>query len=204
LKTLIQAILGLTILVLAFLLVMTIVRPIRFNSEAEKRAKAVISRLTDIRKAQIAYKSIYGDFTPNFDSLINFALKDSFDIRKISGTYNSDEMNEQDAIESGLVSVSTTKMSVKDSLFSNVNIEMLRYVPYTDKKQFTMNAGTVETGSKVQVDVFEVYILYEILLQGLDRQLTDNYIEEKSMSSGFPGLRIGSMTEATNNSGNWE
>ncbi len=67
-----------------------------------------------------------------------------------------------------------------------------------------MNAGNIETGSKVQVDVFEVYVLYETLLQGLDQQLVDNYINEKLQASGFPGLKIGSMTEATNNTGNWE
>jgi len=205
LKTLIQTILGLVIIILAFLLVRNIARPIRFNREAEERINAAIVRLVDIRRAQTAYKSVYGDFTAGFDTLIGFIENDSFEIRKITGTYDSDEMNEQQAIGSGLVNVSSTKVSVKDSLFSdNNNIEMLKYVPYADRELFVMNAGTIETGSKVQVDVFEVYVLYETLLQGLDRQLTYNYINEKSMSSGFPGLKIGSMNEATNNTGNWE
>jgi len=205
LKTLIQAILGLAIIILAFLLTRSIAQPIKFNREAETRANAAIERLIDIRKAQAAYKNINGNYASSFDTLFEFIRSDSFEIQKITGTYDPDEMDEKEAINSGLVTVSSTMVSVKDSLFGgDNNIEIIKYVPYTQQEQFVMNAGNIETGSKVQVDVFEVYVLYETLLQGLDRQLVDNYINEKLKASGFPGLKIGSMTEATNNTGNWE
>ena len=45
---------------------------------------------------------------------------------------------------------------------------------------------------------------YDILLAGLDRQLIINYKEEREKITGYPGLRVGSLVEATNNAGNWE
>jgi len=205
LKSLLQAVSGLVIILLAFLLTRSIAQPIRFNREAEARTNAVVSRLIDIRKAQTAYKSIYGDYTASFDTLINFIKNDSFVIQKITGTYDPDEMDANEAVSVGLVDISSTPVSVKDSLFgSEADIDMLRYVPYTRQEEFVMNAGTIETASKVQVDVFEVYALYETLLGGFDSRLVDNYLNEKLKVSGFPGLKVGSMSEATNNTGNWE
>jgi len=190
--------------ILAFLLIRSILLPIRFNREAETRVEAVKTKLLDIRKAQAAYKSIYGSYTWSFDSLIEFVKNDSFEIRKISGTYPPDEMNEAEALESGVISVAETMVSVKDSLFShNDDTENLRYVPDLQEEEFVMDAGSIITGSKVEVDVFEVYVLYETLFWDMDKQLVAGYIVEKSRSSGFPGLKLGSMTEAVI-TGNWE
>ena len=191
-------------MILAFLLIRSILLPIRFNREAETRVEAVKTKLLDIRKAQAAYKSIYGSYTSSFDTLIEFVKNDSFEIRKISGTYPPDEMNEAEALESGVISVAETMVSVKDSLFShNDDTENLRYVPDLQEEEFVMDAGSIITGSKVEVDVFEVYVLYETLFWDMDKQLVAGYIVEKSRSSGFPGLKLGSMTEAVI-TGNWE
>jgi len=190
--------------ILAFLLIRSILLPIRFNREAETRVEAVKTKLLDIRKAQAAYKSIYGSYTSSFDTLIEFVKNDSFEIRKISGTYPPDEMNEAEALESGVISVAETMVSVKDSLFShNDDTENLRYVPDLQEEEFVMDAGSIITGSKVEVDVFEVYVLYGTLFWDMDKQLVAGYIVEKSRSSGFPGLKLGSMTEAVI-TGNWE
>ncbi len=78
LKGFIKIILGVLILILAFLLIRSILLPIRFNREAETRVEAVKTKLLDIRKAQAAYKSIYGSYTSSFDTLIEFVKNDSF------------------------------------------------------------------------------------------------------------------------------
>lgn len=203
-KGFIKIILGVIILILALLLVVSILKPIRFNREAEKRGEAVKTKLLDIRKAQAAYKNIYGNYTSSFDTLIEFVKNDSFEIRKISGTYPPDEMNEAEALEAGVISVARTLVSVKDSLFiHNNDIENMRYIPYLEDEEFVMDAGSIMTGSRVEVDVFEVYVLYETLFWDMDKQLVAGYIVEKSRSSGFPGLKLGSMTEAVI-TGNWE
>jgi len=42
------------------------------------------------------------------------------------------------------------------------------------------------------------------LLHGLNKQLIINYSAEREKITGFKGLQVGSLEEATNNAGNWE
>ena len=190
---------------LSFLLYRSIIRPIHFNRERDLRVDAAVSRLTSIRMAQNAYKDIRGSYASGFDSLIRFIRTDSFEIQRKTGNYNPDEMNEDEAIREGLVHVVSSKVSVMDSLFNGqTNIESIRYVPYAGRTEFVMDAGQIVTPSRVTVKVFEVYVLYQTLLHDMNSQLVTNYIEERERISGFPGLKVGSMTEATNNTGNWE
>jgi hypothetical protein len=67
-----------------------------------------------------------------------------------------------------------------------------------------MGAGEVQTGPKVRVKVFEAKTPYSVLLDGLDPQLIAGYAEERERITGYPGLKVGSLDEATNNAGNWE
>ena len=109
------------------------------------------------------------------------------------------------ALKDGLISRDTIKLSVKDSLFTaSYYIDSLRYAPYTNGYIFEMGAGNFKTGSKVIIKVFEVQVHYDILLAGLDRQLVINYKEVRETITGYPGLKVGSLVEATNNAGNWE
>lgn len=205
LKAALHIFLGIMIVLLTFLLYRSIIQPIRFNREKDMRVNAAISKLVDIRKAQNAYRDIHGRYTESFDSLIRFIQTDSFEIQRKTGTYNPDEMNENEAIQAGLVHISSIRVSVLDSLFSGgTDIESIRYVPYADHTEFVMDAGQVITVSRVAVKVFEVYVMYETLLHDLNQQLVTNYIAERERIAGFPGLKIGSMIEATNNTGNWE
>ena len=108
-------------------------------------------------------------------------------------------------MKDGLISRDTIRLSVKDSLFhAGYPIDSLSFVPYTTGVQFEMGAGEIETTSKVKVRVFEAKVPYDILLEGLDRQLIINYKEERETITGYSGLRVGSLIEATNNAGNWE
>ena len=204
-KSALKIFLGFIILLLSFLLYRSIIQPIRFNRERDLRVDAAISRLMEIRKAQQAYRAIRGSYADNFDSLLLFVQIDSFEIQRITGEYNPDEMTEAEAVQAGLLQIASSRVSVMDSLFTGqTNIGSLRYVPYAGQSEFVMDAGQVVTASRVTVRVFEVYVLYETLLQGLNRQLVTNYIRERERIAGFPGLKIGSLTEATNNTGNWE
>ncbi|MBN2481585.1 MAG: hypothetical protein JXB19_07595 [Bacteroidales bacterium] len=201
----IQIFLGFLIILLSYLLYGSIIQPIRFNRERDLRVEAAISRLTSIRKAQAAFKDVHNRYTDNFDTLIGFILYDSFAIQKKTGSYNPDLMNEREAVSLGLVEISSTSVSVRDSLFADhKSVDLIRYVPYTDQKEFTMNAGQIITGSGFAVQVFEVYVLYETLLHGMNEQLIVNYVADRERIAGFPGLKVGSMVEVTNNAGNWE
>jgi hypothetical protein len=206
-KTALQIILAIIIVVLGYLLYESIMQPIRFNRDRDIRIKAAIVKLKDIRELQVAYKDVYGKYTGSFDTLIGFYKNDSFIIDKLIpvASYNTDEITEREAIKRGFIKVEKTKIAVKDSILTpNYAINEIRIVPFTNNKEFTMAAGEVSTASGVKVKVFEAYTFYEDLLRGLDEQLTINYIEEREKITKFRGLKVGSLEEATNNAGNWE
>ncbi len=204
-KTVFQFILAIAIVILVYLLVQSIMKPIRFNKERNIREQATIEKLKDIRTMEVAYKDKFEKYTGSFDTLVNFVKNDSFDIVKIIGTYNQDEMTQAQALQKGIIKESITKVPVLDSLFRpSYPVDSIRYVPYTDHAQFQLGAGEVKTGSGVVVQVFQADVLYDTLLAGMDKQLVINYKDEQEKITNFPGLRVGSLTEATNNAGNWE
>lgn len=206
-KTVIQIILFLAIIALGYLVWESIQKPIRFKKEVNLREDATIKKLVDIRKMEVAYKDVNGKYTGSFDTLINFVKNDSFSIvrKDYQQGWDPDTYTEQQGIKKGLIKLSVTKKSVLDSLFGkNYPISNVVYIPYTDERKFKLGAGEVTTGSKVTVKVFEASVLYDTLLAGLDPQLVTNYIYEREKITKFPGLRVGSLEEATNNAGNWE
>jgi hypothetical protein len=204
-KTVIQIVLAIVIVVLGYLIIESIMKPIRFNKEKDKRYNATIERLKDIRTSQEAYKSKYNKYTASFDTLINFVKRDSFSIDKQIGSYNEDSITRKQAINAGIIEIVTTKVPVKDSLFSKkYPVDSLRYVPFTNKIEFEMDAGELETGSKVTVQVFEAKVHNDVLLHGMDKQLRINFNDEREKIAKYAGLKVGSMIEATNNAGNWE
>ncbi|MCK4344166.1 MAG: hypothetical protein KAX05_02690, partial [Bacteroidales bacterium] len=165
--------------------------------------------LVDIRTAQVAYKAKFGDYADDFDALINFVKLDSFpNVMKIGSIPDSlyeAGMTEKEAIKLGIIIRDTIYVSVLDSIFNvRYPIDSLRYVPFADTNQFFIGAREIETGSRVRVKVFEASVIYDILLRGLDPQLVINYNSTQVKITNFPGLRVGSLEEPTNNAGNWE
>jgi hypothetical protein len=211
-KTVIQIVLLAAIIFLGYLLWESINKPIRFNREKDRREAATIQKLKDIRSAQLAFRAEYNRYTADFDTLITFLKTDSFRVVKAIGSVPDSMIEElgrakaeRQALEDGLISRDTIRISVKDSLFTaSYYIDSLRYVPFTEGYEFEMGAGVLQTGSKVQVRVFEAKVPYDVLLAGMDRQLIINYKETREKITGYPGLKVGSLEEATNNAGNWE
>lgn len=61
------------IVALAFICYRSIMDPIEFAEERSVREKAIIARLIDIKTAQIEYRNAHrGEYTDNFDTLIDF------------------------------------------------------------------------------------------------------------------------------------
>jgi len=210
-RRVIQILFVLIIIVLGYLIVESIMEPIRFNQDVEQRERATIARLIDIRDAQKAYKDIYKKYTGSFDTLIAFLDTGSFDVVKAIGEIPEEWLEElgfekarERALNEGVISRETTKIPVMDSLFGvGYAIDSLRYVPYTEDVAFTMESGEILTSSNLLVQVVEVSVLYDNLLVGLDRQLTVNYKDERMKIVGFEGVKFGSMEEGTL-TGNWE
>ncbi len=207
-RTAIRVILFIVIVVLSYYLYQSIMEPIRFNREKAKREKAAIERLKQIRKAEVAYKAKFGKYTGSFDTLIHFVKYDSFPIIKAIGSIPDSlygVITDEEAIKRGIIVRDTSYVPVIDTLFGhNFQIDSIKYVPYCDTAQFFLGSGVIETASKVKVPVFEAHVLNDVLLHGLNKQLIINYNAEREKIVGYPGLKVGSLEQATNNAGNWE
>ena len=210
-RRVIQILFVLIIIVLGYLIVESIMEPIRFNQDVAQRENATKDRLIDIREAQKAYKDIYKKYTGSFDTLIAFLDTGSFEVVRADGEIPEEwleqmgfEKARKKALKDGVITREKTKVPVIDSLFrAGYAIDSLRYVPYTDDVLFKLEAGEILTSSNLTVQVVEVSVLYDDLLNGMDQQLIVNYKDERMKIVGFAGVKFGSLEEGTL-SGNWE
>ncbi len=210
-KKVIQPLLIISIIVLGYLIVESIMRPIRFQRKVNEREQVTISKLKDIREAQKAYKDVYKRYTGSFDTLQTFLRQDSFSVTKAIGTIPEEWLDElglekarERAIKEGVIIRETTTRSVMDSLFGRTYpVDSMKYVPYTNGKEFEIESSQIETSSNLKVQVVEVKCYYEDLLKGLNEQLIVNYTDQRVTMTGFPGIKFGSLEDGTL-SGNWE
>ena len=194
-KAVIHVILIAAICVVAYLVVESVQQPLRFNAEKDTRYNATVQRLKDIRSAQIAFRSEHKKYTGSFDTLIDFLKSGHFKVVQIIG-------DEDD--ENAVVKRDTIRIPVLDSLFrKGYPVDSIRFVPYTRNVEFELGTNNLEIG-KVIVNVFEAKIPFDVLLHGLDPQLLVNYNADRIIKTGYAGLKVGSLTETTNNAGNWE
>jgi hypothetical protein len=209
-KTVLNIVFTVIIVILAYLLIESILKPIRFNKVKDAREAAIKERLIDIRTAQEAFKSVKGHYTGSFDTLITFLKTDSLPVVFKRGSLTDDMIaqgitSEKEAVKKGLISRDTSYVPVRDSIFhEGYPIDDLRYVPGMKDTEFQMSAGTVMTTSMVLVNVFEAYVLDDVFLGDLNRQLVVNYNEQRTKTTGFPGMKVGDVKVPNNNAGNWE
>lgn len=190
-------------IILAYFVYNSINSEVEFQKLAKVRIAENIQKLKDIRAVQISYKNKYKGFSDDFDSLLVFMNYDSVAVVKSEGEV-PDSLTELQAVQAGLISRDTIYIAAKSHIFNEdylttrnekfpLNIEQLRYIPYTADKSYEIDAGSVEKG-EVIVQVFEVSAKYGDVLIGLDAE------NKKYDLSSF--LRVGSMSEASLN-GNW-
>jgi hypothetical protein len=208
-KQALQVILLVAIVVLGYLVVDSPMKKVRFDEEKSMRDKAVISRLSDIRTAQIAYKEKFGTHTASFDTLISFIKEDSLPMVLKEGFLNDSMVNagitEEKAVKLGLIIRDTTFIPVMVDLFGeNYAGDSLRYVPFSNGKEFEMGAGIITTASNVTIKVFEAKTPFEYYLNGLDNQEIINLRSMAVKYEKYPGLKVGDLVEANNYAGNWE
>jgi hypothetical protein len=209
-RTVLQIVLFIVAIVLTYFIYQSIQRPIEFKKAKEERYLATVERLKDIRKAEIAYKEVYGNFTGSWDTLINFVVNDSVrNVRKIGELTDSmieAGLTERTAIEKGLLIRDTVRESVVEAIFGpGYDANQLKMVPVPgEPSPFHLGQTTVITGSGIGVPVFEAKAHNNIILRGLDEQLVINLNDQRRTNEKYPGLRVGSLTETVNNSGNWE
>lgn len=189
------------IVVLAYLVYDSIMEPVRFNSEKNKRYSVVIQNLKDIREIQRYYKTANGSYAGNFDELIKYAQIGEIPIVKMIP-------DPQDTTNTKTIKDTIGYVKVMDSLFSgreNFNLGSIRYIPYTDNVEFEMKADTLVKNG-VSIPVFEAKASNrQILDKGMKEYHQDviNLDASLEMIEKYSGLKVGSLEEASID-GNWE
>ncbi|MEN8117260.1 MAG: hypothetical protein ABFS16_09795 [Bacteroidota bacterium] len=209
-RTVIQILLFIAAIALVYFIYTSIQRPIDFGKEKDARYEATVAKLKDIRKAQLAYKDVYGEFCGSWDTLVYFVQYDSVrNVRAIGELTDSmieAKISEKKAIEMGLIIRDTIRESVLEALYGkDYDATSLRYVPVPgEQTEFHLGRTIITTGSGIKVPVFEAKAHNNIILRGLDEQLVINLNDQRRTNEKYPGLRVGSLTETNNNAGNWE
>ncbi len=199
LNIIINILLFAVILFLAWQVIKSIQAPIKFGNEQKARESKVVERLIDIRNAEVLYKQANNKYTASFDTLINFCETAEIPIVNIIP-------DPTDTTFTRTINDTLGYVKIADSLFKgreNVNLEDLRYVPFSDpQEEFELEAGVINR-SGISVPVFEAKTPYEVYLNGLDPQRVLNAKAEKESIFRYAGMKVGSMEEATTD-GNWE
>ena len=136
---------GLWILVigLSYALYSAIMNPITFNKEKNKRSAAVIERLKDVRKAQLAFKEVNRYYASNFDELIPlidtgvFTIVERRDdtLKYYNKIYREYQLKDTTYIDTLGFS------SIKDSIFGkNYNLQNLRLIPHSKGAEIELRA----------------------------------------------------------------
>lgn len=191
-KTVIQLVLLVAALVLAYFIYDGVQSKIEFKKEAQKRREVVQNRLLKVAEAQKEFKSEKGRYAANFPELFHFLENDSLTIIKAIGTV-PDTLTEKEAVEQGIV-VRDTSMVPAYTLFpESFDIRSLEKVPYSKGATFKMKAGMIEK-NKVNVSVFEAYTTLDKVYTGLNTEGEAVDLDDR--------IQVGSMTEPIT-SGNW-
>ncbi len=198
-KTVYQIALAVIIAILGYFLYESIMEPIRFEKEKNRRYNATIERLKSIRTAQDAYRSRFGKYTGSFDTLINFMKEGQIKVVKQIGSEDDSV-----ALAQNKIFRDTILIPVRDTILKGYPYDSLRFVPFTGGEKFELAAGELKTQSGVSVKVFECKAPNKVILKNLDRQEIINMDDLAKKLNKYPGLKVGSLTEATNNAGNWE
>ncbi len=202
LKLGIEIALAVVIVVLVYAVYHTVNVDIEFGEEKAKRQAAVIEKLQDARELQFAYEAKYNKYADSWEELIRFAKQDSLEF-----TYTEGDMEDSAAVAEGRAFQKKVKMAAfeklqSDSLLSqNFNLDEINKIPGTNET-FEIAASSITSGG-AKIPTFQMGVLWDVLLHDLNRQLVVNAKEYSRKTSGYEGLRIGKIDEATTE-GNWQ
>ena len=184
---------------LIFVLYDSINEPIEFQNEKDRREGAVINRLTDIRKAQELYREVHGEYAKDFDSLISTMRNGKIPVVKVIG--DPDDPTNTDAIryDTTLVPAMEYFSQYEETMKRKINLDSLKYVPFTKGQVFTVQADTL-TYQSTLVNVVEVGTprtefmgpYADVRFKRYDASYDPNKV-----------IKFGTMS-APNLSGNWE
>ena len=202
----IKSVLWVLIIVFAYKVYGSINGPIEFNNVKNERYLKVIDKLKDIRNAQIAFKSVNGIYSDNFDSLISFIDTAQYTLiqKRDSSFLEYDRTFRIDMLREVVVIDTLGFASVKDSLFGNSNrYKNMASIPIDGvDENFKIKSDVIDKNG-YNVPVFEVRVSKDVVLFDQNRDLLK---QEKGLMSvdgvNGPDIVLGSLSEVSTN-GNW-
>ena len=205
-RKIITYVLYLLSIILVFQIYNSIDAPIEFNKVKNERYQKVIERLKDIRNAQVAFKSVNGIYSDNFDSLVNFIETGQFTIieKRDSSYMQYDRVYRIDMLREVIVVDTLGFVSVKDSLFKKDNrYKDLALVPIDGiDEKFSIKADIIDKNG-YNVPVFEVKVSKDVILFDQNKDLLMQEKETVSVDGvNGPALVLGSLEDVSTN-GNW-
>lgn len=194
---------------LGYITFMSVYGEIEFNKLKKARYKVVIEKLIDIRDAELAHRTVTGQFQGDFDNLVKFIDTAKFTITQRRDTsvldveatkrFGGVEMFKDEVIIDTLGFV-----AVKDSLFgADPRYKTMMNLPVGKAgAKFELKAGILEQNG-MNIPVFEAKALKTLILDGQDV----NYIKKENQvvsveAVNGDAITVGSMEEVNTN-GNW-
>ena len=187
-KKVILALVALAVVALAYITIQSVLAPVNFDKKQAKIEVELQKQLKKIASLEEAYKSVY-------DKYAN-AMRDQ-------------GLTEEDAARRGLIRRDTVWVAAKDTLLNDgTDLAKLFTIPNNPDSPIQVVASSIEqeVGElKIQMPVFQASASYESYLNPLknERRVREKVEAAKAKTNAFPGLRVGSLTEAKTN-GNWE
>ena len=192
--------------VLVFAIYNSINAPIEFNMIKNERYLKVIDRLKDIRNAQVAFKSVNGIYSNDFEELVKFVDSAQFTIvqKRDSSYMQYDRVYRIDMLREVIVVDTLGYVSVKDSLFSNTDsYKYMASIPIegVDEK-FKLKADIIDKNG-YNVPVFEVRVSKDLILFDQNKDLITQEKQTVSVDGvNGPDIVLGSLSDVSTN-GNW-
>lgn len=194
-RKVINLVLILVTVILAYWLYASVREPIAFAAERDKRKDAVVNVLKKLQITQDVHRMVTGKYASNFDSLSKVISTGKVEIVKLESD-PSDPTNQDKFIRT--VSYKEAKDTLYSLLGGMISVDSLRYVPYGEGKTFTIDADTM-TYQNTLVNVLEVGTKWEAFMGDYKDPRYKKYDARYDPSKI---IKFGDMN-SPNTNGNW-
>ncbi len=222
-RILFNILLVIVVLILTVFAARSIMRPEKFRQVYDLRKSANVSNLTAIRNAQTVYKTVHKVYASDMDSLVDFVKNGTVQIEKNVGSF-PDTMSEAEAVKLGLIHKEVVsvpaieKILDLDHKMSIDNYKNFQYIPFSDKKQYTIQTGSIASKT-YEIPVYRIELPLDDILVNMDRSINpenagvlkrlwnnifySGLSNETQYKSQYADIYMGSLTEAST-AGSWE
>lgn len=198
-KNIISLILLAVVIFLGYLLYLNIKEPIKFMEEKTIRKNKVVSKLESIRSAQEIYKLVTNEYASSFDTLSQVIANDSIRLVTIFG--DKDDLKSTEEFRE-VISYKSAKDSLVNLLAKNklpaLNLDSLRYIPFTTGKTFDISADTM-TYQSTLVNVVQVGTQWKNFM---GKYADKSYCKYDNVYDPNSVIKFGDMN-SPNLAGNW-